>query len=380
MAPIDFSGAPLSLRPPSQRIDGLNPDDPGIRMLSEAVRQVDPREVLLVHCGDLPDLRAGATRLVLDVRETPGSAHSCVLDALDASAAAARFAAACVWHRAHLGMDFTERCLAQAGAATRPGGEIWCAARTQKGARRIGAFMQTLFGNVAQRRQRAGYRLFRSERDARFCTELAHERIARRYTVTDPALGDVSLQSAPGVFSRKKLDAGTRTLIEHCASRHGALQVARALDLCAGVGPLAIWTARRWPEARVLALDSNALAIALLRRNARDAGCDARIHALVSDGLPPEQDLDATLRAFRGALDLALVNPPTHATPGDLRQLLQPLADWMAPGAPALFIVNRPGRTLEALQAARASAASTKLGSYHVVEGRWPSSSVRSRL
>ena len=52
-------------------------DDPGVRLLAAAVRNIDPRELLLVHSGPLPGLRPGATRLILDVRERSSDA-TCV--------------------------------------------------------------------------------------------------------------------------------------------------------------------------------------------------------------------------------------------------------------------------------------------------------------
>src|SRR5689334_19250118 len=54
-------------------LEGLNPDDPGVRLLAEVARTIEPDALLLAHCGDLPGLRRGATRLILDVRERTGS-------------------------------------------------------------------------------------------------------------------------------------------------------------------------------------------------------------------------------------------------------------------------------------------------------------------
>mgnify|MGYP002145242000 CR=1 FL=1 len=88
--------------------------DPGIRLLAAAVRDVDPRELLLVHSGPLPGLRPGATRLILDVRERDDAAGTTCVPASRGAAArplADNFAAAVVWPRAHLGKDFSEVCL-----------------------------------------------------------------------------------------------------------------------------------------------------------------------------------------------------------------------------------------------------------------------------
>ncbi|NVB37865.1 methyltransferase [Pseudenhygromyxa sp. WMMC2535] len=344
-------------------LEGLNPDDPGVRLLARAVAQEEPEGLLLVHCGELPGLRPGATRLILDVRERTGSAHRCVpdVDPLPDELSTASFSAALVWPRAHLGKDFSAACLARGALSLRPGGRLYCAARKQKGGKSLGRTMKALLGEDAvqvEARER-GYHLWVGERGPGFDEALARELVGRRYELEDPILRELTLASRPGVFSRRELDAGTRALLgvaEAVAAQWEGLGLKplRVLDLCAGVGPLALWSAQRWPQARVLAVESNLRACAMLRENAARNGLDERVSVLEHDAMPAVDTLEGALRGFAGSVDLALLNPPTHADPETLRRLFD-LRAWLAPNAPMLLVVNRPGRSAELLQELGAS-------------------------
>jgi len=353
--------------------DGLNTDDPGIRQLAAAVSGTAPAQILLLHCGDLPGLEPGATRLVLDVREAEGSPQRCVSDVgagLPEGVGPGSFELAAVWPRAHLGKDFSERCLGLGALALKPGGRLLCAVRKLKGGKSLGRTMKALFGDreVGVESRSRGYHLWVGRRGEDFDPDLARALCERTYLIEDPALGAVRLQSRPGVFCRRELDAGTRALIEVASERVPASaaggargeEPTRILDLCAGVGPLALWAAARWPEAQILAVESSARACALLRDNARDNGLDAQVTALVHDGMPsPLAAGEAGAAGFLGATDLVLMNPPTHADPETFERLLD-LRAWLRPGGRALVVVNRPARAVELL---------TKLGaSYEAIE------------
>ncbi len=89
---------------------------------------------------------------------------------------------------------------------------------------------------------------------------------------SDPVMVDVTLpdtaftmETDTGVFSRGHLDAGTSLLLRSDATLASS---GHLLDLGAGSGAMAITMARRSPEATVWALDVNARARDLCRRNA----------------------------------------------------------------------------------------------------------------
>jgi len=352
--------------------EGLRSDDPGVLLLARAVAHADPQRILLCGGGDLPGLRTGATRLVTDVREM-GGGRSRAVAINDAAAIEALppVEHAVVWPRAHLGKDFTQLCLARGALALAEGGRLLCAVRKQKGAESLADFMAAMLGNVDTIARDSGYRLLVSVYEGTRDDALARAAIDRRYVVADPRLGDLELTSAPGVFSRRELDAGTAVLIDHVAAWVEARSFVprTAIDLCAGIGPLGLWAARRWPALEVLAVDSNLLAIDLLRANVHTAGLDGRITACLADGLPA--DPPAPWAARKGEVELALVNPPTHAERTQLAALLAGLREWLAPDAPAFVVVSRAGTAKDALKAAGAAVRETMIDGYAVLEARW---------
>jgi 16S rRNA G1207 methylase RsmC len=361
--------APAAPGPTPGSVDGLNPDDPGMLLLDRALRDVEPATIALVCCGDLPSVGPAATRLILDERERAGARTRIVPIGLDdAGAPMPGIEHAATWPRAHLGKDFAHQTLARAGLLLQPGGRALCAVRKQKGAEGIADLMGTLFGRVRTLAKDRGYRLLEAERTDAFDADRARDLLRLRYRIEDPVLGDTVLETAPGVFSRKALDAGTRCLIEHV----GAVDVdpRRVLDLCAGVGPLAIWALRRWASALGLAVESNLLGAALARDNAAAAGLGDRLRVLCRDGLPPDPASD-DLEGWLQATDLALVNPPTHADAETLRRLFEPLPRWMAPDGAAFVVAARPGGVATALADSGARLGVHAYAHYTVLEARW---------
>jgi 16S rRNA G1207 methylase RsmC len=378
------------------RLEGLNADDPGVRLLAEVARTIEPELLLLVHCGDLPGLRPGATRLILDVRERTGSPHSLIPDLGRAHASAplpfelgetaARFAAAMVWPRAHLGKDFSEACLAIGALGLREGGRLYCAVRKQKGGKSLGRTMRALLGEEVEVIARdRGYHLWTGVRGSDFDRELAEQLSTVSYEIRDPALGELVLDSRPGVFSRRELDGGTRALLavaDALAARE--LAPTRVLDLCAGIGPLALWAASRWqaqPSLRVLAVESNLRACALLRANAQRNGLGAHVQVCEHDGLPRPSTSEGTIGegAFdEGAfdegtfapVDLVLLNPPTHADADTLQRLFDVRA-WLRPGGRLLLVVNRPELAVRVLAELGAEIDGGERDGYFVIQARW---------
>ena len=343
-------------------------DDPGVRLLAAAVRDLDPRELLLVHSGPLPGLRPGATRLILDVRErSPGTTCVPATRGLPAALGESRFSAAVVWPRAHLGKDFTESCLALGALALRPGGRLYCAVRKAKGGPSLAKTMTALCGDVEVLERDLGYFLYMSEKPAAFDAAAARAYLAVEYEIADPLLGPAPLLAVPGVFCRKHLDDGTRALLQELERQDvlGDRWPKQVLDLGAGVGPLGLWAARRWPEARVLAVESNLLAVELIAENAARLGCAARVSVLAGDGLPGTGPQ-------RGHLDLALVNPPTHAEPEAFARLIEPLRTWLRPGAPAWFVVNRAAMLAQVLTRTGAELSTHEVPGFTVVRATWP--------
>jgi len=353
-------------------VDGLNPSDPGIALLGESALDLEygvahgGRDALLVHCGDVPRIGDAATRLVLDVRELESARHRCVpADVASVAGALDRndFGVALLWPRAHLGIDFSEACIATAVQRVKPGGTVLLTARKQKGGKRLASTLQRLTGDLRVHERRSGYAVYAASRGDDYDRELADEITDRAYLIEDELLGELALVSRPGVFSRKQLDGGTRCLLEHVlrADAEGRIESPRkVIDLCCGIGPLGLRAALDWPKAEIYAIDSNFVASSLVEHNAAAAELTDRVKVRCHDGMPEPGENDFA--------DLALVNPPTHADKDTLEAILSGLWPWLGPGRKALIVVNRPGRTIEVLKARGATGEMYEYDGYVVVE------------
>lgn len=349
--------------------EGLNPDDPGIRLLAGAVANEQASEIVLVCSGSLPGLGTGATRLITDLREHAVAGERCLpfSFALDDNGLETRFKAAVVWPRAHLGKDFSFACIARAALLLKPGGRLLCAVRKNKGGATLGAAIRDLLGNLEILDRDRGYALYSGICQDTVDRDRAHQLLSVRHSIDHPLLGTPPLSATPGVFSRKHLDRGTQALINECdrLSKTGEIEPPdRVLDLCAGIGPLGLWAAQRWPTATITAVESNLLATACLRQNADKRGLlgkQPRLRVIAADGLAGQN-----LTRF----ELALINPPTHAGEHELRTLLTPLPPLLAGGV-ALFVVNRSGRLLGLLQELGATTTERERSGFTIVSARF---------
>lgn len=268
-----------------------------------------------------------------------------------------------MWPRAHLGKDFSEACLGLAATVLVPGGRLYCAVRKDKGAASLARTLAAVCGNCETVARDRGYHLLVSEKTAQFDAAAANALLSVRYEIGEPLLGETPLLSAPGVFCRKHLDDGTRALLTTLATV-APEPPRRTIDLGAGLGPLSLWAAQRWPKGHVLAVESNVIAADLARENARRLGCE-RVEVALSDGLP-------TTHPWQGTVDLALVNPPTHAPPEAFAALVKPLPKWLRAGGEAWFVVNRSGRLVQILQKdMRATVETHEVPGFWVVRARW---------
>ncbi len=133
---------------------------------------------------------------------------------------------------------------------------------------------------------------------------------------------DVTTDS--GVFSRGRLDTGTRVLLEHAPEPSGGGDL---LDLGCGWGPIALWLATVRRDATVWAVDVNSRALDLVRANAAAAGL-ANVRACRPDEVPDDV-------AFAGMWS----NPPIRAGKAALHYLL---TDWLPRVAgPSYLVVSK---------------------------------------
>jgi 16S rRNA G1207 methylase RsmC len=139
---------------------------------------------------------------------------------------------------------------------------------------------------------------------------------------------DYRLTAAGGVFSAGRLDPGTAVLLRKAplppADAKGPL-----LDLGCGYGPIACVLATAAPRATVYAVDVNARALELTRRNAEAVGATA-LRAVPPDEVPPDTRFDQIWS-----------NPPIRIGKAELHDLLARWLPRLAPDGTAWLVVAR---------------------------------------
>jgi len=139
---------------------------------------------------------------------------------------------------------------------------------------------------------------------------------------------EFEFSSAPGVFSSRRLDIGTRVLLRSTTPPEPDAK--HLLDLGCGFGPIAIALATECPDALVDAVDVNDLALELTRENARALGVGDRVRAMRPDELPTDTQYDEIWS-----------NPPIRIGKQALHDLLQTWLPRLRPGGVAFLVAGK---------------------------------------
>lgn len=107
------------------------------------------------------------------------------------------------------------------------------------------------------------------------------------------------VHTRPGVFSWKRLDPGTRLLLETVQIR----QTDHILDIGCGYGIIGIYAASQATKGSATLVDVNVLAFDCARKNIAANDVDQRTNVILGDVLPPSPE-----KTF----SLILTNPPFH--------------------------------------------------------------------
>ena len=163
-------------------------------------------------------------------------------------------------------------------------------------------------------------------------------RRAPRKLVSDAILGvTVEFYTAPGVFSYKGVDEGTRILLEAARiPREG-----RVLDLGAGYGAIGITIAKAFPGVRVVMVEVNPLAYRLLKQNIRlnsvEDRAEARLGSLYEPLEPGEK------------FNLIITNPPISAGSPVLEEIITGAPRHLEPGGSLQMVLRKGAEKAEKL-------------------------------
>jgi 16S rRNA G1207 methylase RsmC len=136
----------------------------------------------------------------------------------------------------------------------------------------------------------------------------------------------VELQTANGVFSPERIDAGTRVLLSSVPAPPPG---GNLLDLGCGWGPIALTLAAESPHATVWAVDVNERALDLVRRNADVMGL-GNVNAVLPASVPSDIEF-MTIWS----------NPPIRVGKNELHAMLQLWLPRLASGADAWMVVQK---------------------------------------
>jgi 16S rRNA (guanine1207-N2)-methyltransferase len=129
-----------------------------------------------------------------------------------------------------------------------------------------------------------------------------------------------------GVFSRDRVDRGTRLLIEAMDLD----RVKKVLDLGCGYGPIGIVAAKLSPESEVVMADVNTRACELAAENVR-LNRLVNVKVLSGNGFEPVRGMK---------FDLILCNPPIRAGKSVVFPLITEAREFLAPGGRLLVVAR----------------------------------------
>jgi len=158
---------------------------------------------------------------------------------------------------------------------------------------------------------------FSAEPESELKLRTIHARIAGRA---------VELQTANGVFSPERVDAGTRVLLSSVSAPPPG---GNLLDLGCGWGPIALTLAAESPHATVWAVDVNERALDLVRRNASVMGL-LNVNAVVPADVPADIEF-MTIWS----------NPPIRVGKNELHAMLSFWLPRLASAADAWLVVQK---------------------------------------
>jgi 16S rRNA (guanine966-N2)-methyltransferase len=131
-----------------------------------------------------------------------------------------------------------------------------------------------------------------------------------------------SIDAPPGAVTRPTADRVRETLFSMLASRLGTFEGLRVADLFAGSGALGLEALSRGAASATF-IESDAQALASIRRNAEKLGASARVQIVAGSALAlPRRD----------PFDVVFADPPYAAGSGTavVRSIVR--AGWLAPG------------------------------------------------
>lgn len=150
-----------------------------------------------------------------------------------------------------------------------------------------------------------------------------------------------------GVFSKRTVDFGSRTLIDTVVAQ--SLPAGPLLDVGCGYGPIGLALAKRFPERHVTMSDVNERALGLAKRNA-DANQIANVTILES----------SVYEQIEGQFGVIVTNPPIRAGKAIVSAILAGAHEHLVTGGQLYCVIQKKQGAPSALKLMQATFASAE--------------------
>ncbi len=159
------------------------------------------------------------------------------------------------------------------------------------------------------------------------------KRPVRKFLISDFIRGvSVEFMVAEGLFSYRRVDPGTKLLIESAVVREGDV----VLDLGCGYGAIGITIAKAVRGVKVYMVDINKLAVELAKENVKRNGVADRVKVFHGDLYEPIKGL---------VFNVILTNPPIAAGLGIIERIVTEAPKHLVSGG-SLQMVLRKGENV----------------------------------
>ncbi len=207
------------------------------------------------------------------------------------------------------GRDLARLVFLECMAALAPGGRLYLAGANNEGIKTAASDCAAIFGEGRLLGYKGGNRAFLFNRPDALPDPLpaAYRQpgVARDTWYEYPVeIGEVTLRlrTRPGVFSWRKLDAGTRAMLDVLAQPETIRATDEVLDVGCGAGTLGLYAATRARQGHVTMVDVDWLATESARENVTLNGI-TNAEVRLGDGIPDGEQ----------RYTLVISNPPFHA-------------------------------------------------------------------
>ncbi len=216
----------------------------------------------------------------------------------------------------HGGRELTISMIENSLKILKEDGSLYFSARRDFGAKWYQKFFKSLFSDVEVLDITGGYRTIRCRGKKKTETHDFSRKIV---------LDDLSFKTLPGVFSRKKIDEGTKILIENVFPEKDSTLI----DFGSGYGAIGIYFSKK--TGRCHLIENNLISIKCCKYNAsinETGNCEV----IFEDHIP---------QRLHGKADFFVSNPPTHFGGSVADFILKEAFLSLKKGGRAAFVVHR---------------------------------------